>query len=119
VLLLSLLEAAPANAGTLTQTSFSTSANNRYDWAFTTATSSTLSKATMTVPAGTATTNNYLALGGIAGNYASTPDSVANSITGDIDIRTKVALADWTPAVANVLPVLYQQLGLGRAPDVG
>jgi hypothetical protein len=29
---------------------------------------------------------------------ASTPDSVANSVTGDIDIRVKVAMDDWTPA---------------------
>lgn len=40
----------------------------------------------------------YLYLPGVAGNYASTPDSVANSITGDIDIRVRVALDDWTPA---------------------
>ena len=37
----------------------------------------------------------YLYLPGTSGNYASTPDSVANSITGDIDIRVKVALDDW------------------------
>jgi hypothetical protein len=36
-------------------------------------------------------------LPGVAGNYFSTPDSVANSITGDIDIRVKAALTDWTP----------------------
>lgn len=36
-------------------------------------------------------------LPGVAGNYASTPDSVANSVTGDIDIRAKVNAADWTP----------------------
>src|SRR5690242_12402472 len=29
--------------------------------------------------------------------FASTPDSVANSITGDIDVRVKVSLDDWTP----------------------
>jgi hypothetical protein len=39
----------------------------------------------------------YLDLPGTAGNYASTPDSAAVSITGDIDIRVKVALDDWTP----------------------
>lgn len=31
------------------------------------------------------------------GNYASTPDSAANSIVGDIDIRVDVAMDDWTP----------------------
>jgi hypothetical protein len=37
-------------------------------------------------------------LPGVAGNYFSTPDSVANSITGDIDIRVQCAATDWTPA---------------------
>lgn len=40
----------------------------------------------------------YLSLPGTAGNYASTPDSVANSVLGDLDIRVRVALDDWTPA---------------------
>lgn len=39
----------------------------------------------------------YLYLPGSANNYASVPDSVALSITGDIDIRVKAALEDWTP----------------------
>lgn len=30
------------------------------------------------------------------GNYISTPDSAANSITGDIDLRAKVAPANWS-----------------------
>lgn len=38
-----------------------------------------------------------LTLPGVAGNYASTPDSAALDITGDIDIRVQVALDDWTP----------------------
>jgi hypothetical protein len=37
-------------------------------------------------------------LPGTAANYASTPDSTVLSITGDIDIRVKVAATDWTPA---------------------
>lgn len=37
-----------------------------------------------------------LSLDGTSGNYASTPDTTGNSITGDIDIRLKVALNDWT-----------------------
>ncbi len=40
----------------------------------------------------------YLSLPGTAGHYASTPDSVAASVTGDIDIRVQCALTDWTPA---------------------
>jgi hypothetical protein len=39
----------------------------------------------------------YLYLPGVAGNYASTPDSAAVSVTGDIDLRAKVAMDDWTP----------------------
>jgi len=41
-----------------------------------------------------------LSLPGTVGNYASTPDSVAVSITSDIDIRVRVAADDWTPAIA-------------------
>lgn len=40
----------------------------------------------------------YLDLPGTSGNYASSPDSAALSITSDIDIRVKVAMDDWTPA---------------------
>lgn len=32
-----------------------------------------------------------------------TPDSAGNSITGDIDLRMRLNLADWTPAGAQVL----------------
>lgn len=45
----------------------------------------------------------YLELPGVAGNYASTPDSAANSVTGDLDLRVKVALDDWTPATLDAL----------------
>lgn len=44
-----------------------------------------------------------LSLPGTSGNYASTPDSAAVSITGDIDIRIKLSMADWTPAASKVL----------------
>lgn len=44
------------------------------------------------------TGTNYLYLPGIGGNYATTPDSAALGITGDIDLRCRVALDDWTPA---------------------
>ena len=36
--------------------------------------------------------------GGSAGDYVSTGDSPAASITGDIDIRVKLAMDDWTPS---------------------
>lgn len=39
-----------------------------------------------------------LRLDGTLGGYASTPDTSAAHITGDIDIRVACALADWTPA---------------------
>jgi hypothetical protein len=42
-----------------------------------------------------------LVLKGVTGQYASAPDSAALSITGDIDIKAKVTLADWTPVATN------------------
>jgi hypothetical protein len=48
-------------------------------------------------------TGNYLYLPGVAGNYASTPDTAAVSITGDIDIRAKIAMDDWTPATSQTI----------------
>jgi len=41
---------------------------------------------------------NYLRLQGVAGSFASTPDSAAVSVIADIDIRVKLAMDDWTPA---------------------
>jgi hypothetical protein len=49
------------------------------------------------------TGSNYLYLPGVASNYATTPDAAALDITGDIDLRCKVALDDWTPAAATAL----------------
>lgn len=43
-----------------------------------------------------------LSLPGSAGNYASTP--TGPSITADIDVRIRVALADWTPS-SNMIPI--------------
>ena len=40
---------------------------------------------------------NYGYLNGVSGNYFSTPDSGAVSITGDIDIRCYAALDSWSP----------------------
>jgi hypothetical protein len=48
-------------------------------------------------------TGNYMYLPGIASNFASAPDSAALQITGDIDLRCKVALDDWTPSANNDL----------------
>ncbi len=51
-------------------------------------------------------------LPGAAGDYISTPDSAAASITGDLEIIVKVALDDWTPTAAQVLVSKY--LGTGN-----
>lgn len=45
----------------------------------------------------------YLSLPGIAGNYASTPDSAAASIVGDIDIRCRISVPNWAPASGKIL----------------
>lgn len=45
----------------------------------------------------------YLRLEGASGDYASAADSAATSITGDIDVRVRVALDDWIPSANNVL----------------
>ena len=42
----------------------------------------------------------YVRLPGVGGNNLSVPDEVALDITGDIEIVRRVAMADWTPAVA-------------------
>jgi len=60
-------------------------------------------------------TAEYLSLPGTAGDYASTPDSVPASITGDIDIRVKVAMADWTPAATSTLLSKWLTTGNQRA----
>lgn len=38
--------------------------------------------------------NDYLSLSGVDANYASTPDSVANSITGDLHVELELAIDD-------------------------
>lgn len=47
--------------------------------------------------------NGYQRLMGVASNFISTPDSAALSITGDLDIRVRVAMDDWTPAAISLL----------------
>ena len=51
--------------------------------------------------------SNYLYLPGVAGNYASAPDTAALSITGDIDLQARVALDDWTPATEAAIVSKY------------
>jgi hypothetical protein len=60
-----------------------------------------LSAATLSITSSfnvSGTNNSYLYLPGVTGNYASAPDSVALDIMGDIDIRVRVAMDDWTPS---------------------
>lgn len=47
--------------------------------------------------------NGYVYLPGAASNNLTSADSVPLSITGDIDIRVRVAADDWTPAAVNTL----------------
>lgn len=46
---------------------------------------------------------SHLRLPAVAGNNASTPDTSANSVTGDLELRVKAALTDWTPASIQTL----------------
>ncbi len=45
-------------------------------------------------------TGNYLYLPGVNANWATAPDAAVLDITGDIDLRVKVALDDWTPSAS-------------------
>jgi len=56
----------------------------------------------------------YLSLPGTSGNYASTPDSAAVSVTGDIDIRVKLAPNSWGTGVhqAVVIKGSHDEFGL-------
>jgi len=48
-------------------------------------------------------TADGLVLPGVAGNYASVPDSNALDITGDITLVARVALTDWTPGATTTV----------------
>ena len=48
---------------------------------------------------GAACSGSYLALSGTSGNYASTPNSAALQITGDIDLQVKVSFWNWNLGV--------------------
>ena len=53
----------------------------------------------------------YLSLPGATGCYASTPSSTALNITGDLDLRLKVAMTDWTPSTQQDLMSKYGASG--------
>jgi len=48
-----------------------------------------------------------LVFGGLAYNVATTPDSAALSITGDIDIKVYATMTDWTPTAESPLVSKY------------
>lgn len=58
-------------------------------------------------------------LTGTAGDYFSTPDSVAASITGDIDIRCKLSMNDWTPAATEYLYSQWNSTDTTRTINFG
>lgn len=99
----------PADAGVLTSAGWSIADStamtpSNYSWSATTTTADSLASTSFTVPAGTtATTGRHLSLPGTTGNYASTPDVAGNALNGDLDIRAKVSLDDWTPATESVI----------------
>ncbi|MFZ3473089.1 hypothetical protein ACODT3_10855 [Streptomyces sp. 4.24] len=58
---------------------------------------------------------DYLALPGTSGNYASTPDAASLDIVGDIDLRARVAMDDWTPATESTVIAKYTATGNQRS----
>lgn len=52
------------------------------------------------------------------GDYASTPDAAALDIAGDIDIRIRLYMTDWTPAANTVLVAKWVATGDQRAYEV-
>jgi hypothetical protein len=46
---------------------------------------------------------DFVLLPGASGDYVSTPDAAALDITGDLDLRVRVAMDDWTPAAESIL----------------
>ncbi len=52
---------------------------------------------------------------GASGDFASTPDAASLDITGDIDLRVRVALDDWTPAAESTLIAKYTATGNQRS----
>lgn len=58
---------------------------------------------------------NYLEIPGDASSFASTPDSAALDITGDIDLRAHMLLDDWTPTSSSII-LTKAVLGVGGTP---
>ena len=58
---------------------------------------------------------DFLFLTGASGNYASTPDAASLDIVGDIDLRVRVNMDDWTPAAESTLIAKYTATGNQRS----
>jgi len=58
---------------------------------------------------------DFLFLSGTSGDYASTPDAASLDIVGDLDLRARVALDDWTPASESTLIAKYTATGNQRS----
>lgn len=52
---------------------------------------------------------------GASGDAASTPDSAAASITGDIDLRAQISFDDWTPGANSAILSKYRLATDGRS----
>lgn len=63
--------------------------------------SETQTAATWDLSGSTPTGNKLGRTTGLTGSYFSTPDSAANSVTGDIEIAFKASSAVWTAAITN------------------
>lgn len=58
---------------------------------------------------------DFLLIDGTSGDYASTPDAASLDITGDIDLRVRVSMDDWTPAAESTLIAKYTATGNQRS----
>lgn len=58
---------------------------------------------------------DFVLLPGASGDYVSTPDAAALDIVGDLDLRVRVALNDWTPAAESTLIAKYTATGNQRS----
>ena len=59
--------------------------------------------------------NLIAVLPGSSGDYFSTPDSVAASITGDLDIQMRVSPTDWTPSTTETLMSKWEDTGFEKS----
>jgi len=60
-----------------------------------------------------------LVLAGVTGSYASTPDTGVLDITGDVDLRADVTLANWNTGVFRTLVAKYTTAGNQKSYGLG